>query len=139
MWLLAYYAGLVNRPLLQLIPPLFISTNLVLLRLFWANSGESGTIDGDIMVIVVMNAIGVLLVWYRNETRVRGAQLWNAERRVRVAREGAGGTETTARHHSYLRTLQEVRTSVGTGKHSRYTFVHTLTQISRTVSVRNAR
>lgn len=89
MWLLAYYAGLVNRPVLQLIPPLFISTNLILLRLFWVSSGESGTIDGDILVIVVMNAIGALLVWYRNETRVRGAQLWKAERRVRASLEKA--------------------------------------------------
>lgn len=87
MWLLAYYAGLINRPVLQLIPPLFVSCNLILLRLFWVNSGESGTIDGDIIVIVVMNAIGALLVWNRHETRVRSAQLWDAEQRVRASLE----------------------------------------------------
>lgn len=87
MWLLAYYAGLVNRPVLQLIPPLLVSGNLILLRLFWVNSGESGTIDGDIIVIVVMNAIGALLVWNKHETRLRGARLWAAERRVRASLE----------------------------------------------------
>lgn len=83
MWLLAFYAGLVNRPALQLIPPLLVSCNLILLRLFWVNSGASGTIDGDILVIVVMNAIGALLVRYRSETRVRSALLWESERRGR--------------------------------------------------------
>lgn len=87
MWLLAYYAGLVNRPALQLIPPLFVSVNLILLRLFWVNSGESGTIDGDIIVIVVMNAIGALLVRYKTETRQRSAQLWKAEQRARASLE----------------------------------------------------
>lgn len=87
MWLLAYYAGLVNRPVLQLIPPLFVSFNLILLRLFWVNSGASGTIDGDIIVILVMNAIGALLVWNKHESRQRGARLWAAERRVRASLE----------------------------------------------------
>lgn len=138
MWLLAYYAGLVNRPRLQLIPPLFVSANLILLRLFWVDSGASGTIDGDILVIVVMNAIGALLVWYRHEAQVRGNAAWNAERLSRAS------LEQTLSELKQLRGVipicahcKEVRTDVGDWQQlEAYVRAHTEAEFSHAICPR---
>lgn len=87
MWLLAYYAGLVNRPRYQMIAPFTISLGIILLRLFWVDSGATGTIEGDILVVLVMNAIGLLLIRHREMQSARAHALWEAERATRASLE----------------------------------------------------
>lgn len=114
MWLFAYYAGLHTRPTLQLIPPLLISVGLAGLRLFWVDSETSGTIDGDIIVIAVVNVVGILLVWNREARLSSENSLWESRRRAHEATERAMAELRTLRGIipicAYCR---EVRTAVG--------------------------
>jgi hypothetical protein len=114
MWLFAYYAGLHSRPALQLIPPLLISAGLTGLRLFWVDSGASGTIDGDILVIAVLNVLGILLVRNRAAVLASESALWASRQRAHEARERAMAELRTLRGIipicSYCR---EVKTEVG--------------------------
>lgn len=114
MWLLAYYGGLHSRTLLQILPPLTVSLGLTWLRLTWVNSGESGTVDGDILVIWVLNAVGILMV--RNRAALIASEwgLWDSRQRAHAATERAMAELRTLRGIipicSYCR---EVRTDAG--------------------------
>lgn len=114
MWLFAYYAGLHSRPALQLVPPLLISAGLIGLRLFWVDSGASGTIDGDILVIAVINVVGILLVRNRAARLSSETALWESRQRAHEATERAMAELRTLRGIipicAYCR---EVRTVVG--------------------------
>ena len=104
MWLFAYYAGLHTRPALQLTG----------LRLFWVDSGTSGTIDGDILVIAVINVLGILLVRNRAAVLASETALWESRQRAHEAKERAMAELRTLKGIipicSYCR---EVKTEVG--------------------------
>lgn len=87
MWLLAYYSGLVTRPGHQVVAPLLVSAGLVGVRLFWANGDATGDVGGDIVVILIMNAIGLQLVRHRESLQRRERELWTAELAARHSLE----------------------------------------------------
>lgn len=80
MWLFVYYAGLVSRPRLQVLPALIISVGLIVLRLTRIDGSAAGDVAGDIVVIVTVNAIGLQLVHQRAEAKRRERALIAAER-----------------------------------------------------------
>ncbi len=83
----ALYAALPNSLYRQIAPPLVLSGALIALRLFWVNSGADGDMGGDIVIVLVLNALGILIVLRRLalEQEVRNA--WSAEHEARLASE----------------------------------------------------
>lgn len=117
MWLFAYYGGLYTRPDRQVIAPLVMSGALIFLRCFWVTSGTMGTLDGDILVIVIVNVIGLLSVHTRATLVSSESALWRAERQARDSLDRTV-SELQGLHWiipicSYCR---EVRTEIGDWK-----------------------
>lgn len=79
LWLLAYYAGLVNRPRLQVLPPLIVSVGVVGLRLSYVSGDATGSVWGDVVVLLAANAIGLHLVQRREASRQLEHAGWRAE------------------------------------------------------------
>jgi hypothetical protein len=81
------YAALPNRFWRQVIPPLLLSAGVIALRLFWLTSGAEADIPGDLMIVVAMNAIGLLVVRRRLRLEAEVNESWHAEHDARVTVE----------------------------------------------------
>ncbi len=89
LWLMAMYGGFVAPPRQQIIAPLVFTAGLILLRIFWVTSGAQGDMAGDIVVLVAVNAIGVIFVVQRAALAEREDGLLRQEITTRQELEGA--------------------------------------------------
>ena len=112
--LMVMYGAMPNSLWKQLIGPFLLSAGLIVLRLTWVTSGESGDIHGDVLILTMINVAGVLMVRRRIELEGDVDRAYAAEFEARVASE---------RNMAELRTLRgiipicahckQVRTDVG--------------------------
>jgi hypothetical protein len=83
------YAALPNTFWRQVAPPLVFTTGLIVLRLTYLTGGPASDIPGDIVILLAMNAVGVLLVRQRHEGEARTTLAWEAETAARQRAEAA--------------------------------------------------
>lgn len=89
MVLVGMYGALPNRLLRQIGPPLVYSAGILLQRVFWL-TGEAGTdLPGDVLILLFVNAVGVLMVMRRRSQEEEIAERSEAERQARQQAEKA--------------------------------------------------
>ena len=65
MVLVGLYGALPNRLARQLTPPLVYTAGIILQRIFWLTGEEGTDLPGDLLVLLFVNAVGVLMVMRR--------------------------------------------------------------------------
>ncbi|MGQ0646213.1 MAG: hypothetical protein ACT4P7_01510 [Gemmatimonadaceae bacterium] len=86
MWLFALYAGFPNRPWRQFVAPFVLTGGILLLPAFWDADAHRESLSGNLLVLLTVNAIGVLLVYRRHELLVREAT-WERDAESRLIAE----------------------------------------------------
>ncbi|HEX9564107.1 MAG TPA: hypothetical protein VF981_09055 [Gemmatimonadaceae bacterium] len=87
MILIVLYGALPNRFWRQVIPPLLLSMGLALLRLTWVTGSDAGGIGGDLVVIGLINAVGMVMVRRRRALERDLVYAWEAEHAARTTSE----------------------------------------------------
>jgi len=83
------YGALPNRFWRQTLPPLTLTAGLVALRLTWLAGGAGEDLWGDILILLVLNAAGILVVRQRLSLERDVDAAWRAEHAARIASERA--------------------------------------------------
>ncbi|MEP6617748.1 MAG: hypothetical protein ABJE47_00475 [bacterium] len=80
----ALYGATPNSFWRQVVPPLFLSVGLVVLRLLWSASSTDGGVALDIELLAIINLCGVIMVRGRLALEDEAALAWSAEHDARV-------------------------------------------------------
>jgi len=83
------YGLLPNTVFRQVLPPLVLSAGLAVLRLTWLSSTVATDVAGDLIILAVLNAAGVLMVRRRRELESSLEVAWQNERNARLASDRA--------------------------------------------------
>lgn len=97
--LMVMYGAMPNHRWWQVAPPLAFTAGLIVLRTTWLTGSAIGDLRGDLLVIVVVNAVGILMVWRRID--IEGSERSALEQAV-TARD------TAERALGELRSLQGI-------------------------------
>lgn len=107
------YAAMPNALLRQIIPPLLLTTGLMVWNLVWLRPA-GGAMAGDLMVFGVLNVIGVVMVGRRIQLERDVRAAWEKEQSARVATEEAMAELRTLRGIIPICShCKSVRTQVG--------------------------
>lgn len=87
MILIVLYGALPNRFGLQVVPPLLLSTGLAALRLTRVTGTETGDVAGDLVVIALVNAVGLVMVRRRAALESEVESAWESEHAARMLKE----------------------------------------------------
>ncbi|HWC97072.1 MAG TPA: hypothetical protein VG456_09990 [Candidatus Sulfopaludibacter sp.] len=66
MILIMMYGGLPNEFLRQVIPPLIYTTGIILERALWLTGNGSGDFGSDVLILLFVNAVGIVMVYRRS-------------------------------------------------------------------------
>jgi hypothetical protein len=83
------YCALPNRFWRQVLPPIGLTAGLIILRVSWLAGGAGEDLWGDILILLVLNAAGVLVVQRRLSLERDLTAAWVGEQTARVASEQA--------------------------------------------------
>jgi hypothetical protein len=89
MWLFAFYAAFPNAPRKQFAAPFALTAGIMLMPGFWDSGGGWVAIAGNVLVLLTVNAVGVLLVFRKRELASSEAVAWAKEASARAAAERA--------------------------------------------------
>lgn len=89
MWLFAFYAAFPSRPARQFAAPAVLTGGLMLLPSFWREASSWSNLSGNALVLLTVNALGVLLSIRRRELSADEVRAWSAEADARASAERA--------------------------------------------------
>ncbi|MGQ0764728.1 MAG: hypothetical protein ACT4OZ_03575 [Gemmatimonadota bacterium] len=89
MWLFAFYAVFPSRLARQLAAPFVLTGGLMLLPSFWREASGWMNVAGNVLVLLTVNALGVLLSMRRRELSIDEVRAWSAEAAARERAEKA--------------------------------------------------
>ncbi|MEP6617950.1 MAG: hypothetical protein ABJE47_01495 [bacterium] len=112
--LLAMYGAMPNSFWRQIAPPLLMSAGLAILRITWLTSAVASDINGDLLILVMMNLAGVYMTRRRIELERDVGVAYAGEYDARIASDRAFAELRTLRGIIPICShCKQVRTDVG--------------------------
>jgi hypothetical protein len=135
MLLMFMYGALPNSFMRQILPPLFFTAFLIAYRTLWLTSDAAGDLGTDLVVLLVVNAIGVVMVHRRvrleSEIVVR---LQEEQKAVLTAQQALAELQTLHGIIPICSHCRQVSTDVGDWKElERYVLENTEARFSHTI------
>lgn len=110
----AMYGLMHNTTVWQILPPLLLSVSLGILRATWLSSAATTDVAGDVIILVVLNASGILMVLGRRALERSMDRAWHGEVEARLASDRAMAALRTLQGIIPICSFcQKVRTEVG--------------------------
>jgi hypothetical protein len=89
MWLFAFFAAFPNAPRKQFAAPIALTFGTLLMPVFWEGGERWVAVAGNLLVLLTVNAVGLLLVLRRQQLATSEAAAWAREASARASAEQA--------------------------------------------------